>query len=383
MTVKPTSRSLLPSHLEALPSYIPGRPIEEVERELGQPVIKLASNENPLGPSPRALEVIRGRLDTVNRYPDAGGTYLREKLAARLGVEVDNIVLGNGSTELIQLACRIYLREGRALTSEGTFVMFPLSVGACGAECALVPHRDFAFDLDAISAAATGDVRLIYFANPNNPTGSLFKAAELEQALDRLPQDVVVILDEAYYEYIDDPDYSRSMDLVRAGRPVLVLRTFSKVYGLAGMRIGYGIGHPDIITGLNRVRSPFNYSALALAAAEAALDDEEHVRCSVESNRAGLAFLQAEFAKLGFTVPPAHANFVYVETGYEPAAVAKFLIGRGVIIRPLGFMGLPRGIRVTVGTPEENAQAVEVFSQLNGAGLPCSIEGAAAGAGRG
>ena len=377
MTVKRTTRNLLPPHIEALASYVPGRPIEEVERELGRPVVKLASNENPLGPSPRALEVIRGRLEAVNRYPDAGGTYLREKLAARLdvgGVGIDNIVLGNGSTELIQLLCRMVLHEGCGLTSEGTFVMFPLSVSACGAECILTPHRNFAFDLDAIPDAATEDVRLVYFANPNNPTGSLFKAAELEKTLDRLPDHCIVILDEAYFEYVDDPDYSRSVELVRDGRPVLVLRTFSKIYGLAGMRIGYGIGHPDIIRGLNRVRSPFNYSVLALAAAEAALDDAEHVRRSLESNRTGLAFLQAEFAKLGFTVPPAHANFVYMETGYQPQAVAKFLLSRGVIVRPLGFMGMPRGLRVTVGTAEENLQAVEVFAQLDGAGLP-GVEG--------
>ena len=224
-------------------------------------------------------------------------------------------------------------------------------------------------------AAATEDVRLVYFANPNNPTGSLFKAAELEKTLDRLPDHCIVILDEAYFEYVDDPEYSRSVELVREGRPVLVLRTFSKIHGLAGMRIGYGIGHPDIIRGLNRIRSPFNYSVLALTAAEAALDDTEHVRRSLESNRTGLAFLQAEFAKLGFTVPPAHANFVYMETGYEPHAVASFLLSQGVIIRPLGFMGMPHGVRVTVGTAEENQKAVEAFAQLDGAGLSRIEEG--------
>ena len=362
---------LIPPHIEALKCYVPGKPIEEVERELGRSAIKLASNENPLGPSPLAVEVIRERAGCVNRYPDAGAFYLREKLAALHSVRMDNLVIGNGSTELIQLACRLFLSGGGAgLTSEGTFVMFPLSVAAVGAECHLVPLKNFAFDLGALAEAVTDDIRLLYFANPNNPTGSLFTAAEFDRFLEKVPEGIPIILDEAYYEYMSDPAYTCSLGYVREGRPVLVLRTFSKIYGLAGMRIGYGVGHPEIVAALNRIRSPFNYSALALAAAEAALDDSAHLCRSRESNRGQLAFLQDELAKLGFTVAPSCTNFLYLETGHEPPAVAKFLLTRGVIVRPLGFMGMPRGLRVTVGTEEENRRAVEVFSMVGEAGLP-------------
>lgn len=371
MATRRTTPGLIPPHIESLKSYVPGRPIEEVERELGHPAIKLASNENPLGPSPLAVEVIHQRAETVHRYPDAGGYYLREKLAARHSVRMDNIVLGNGSTELIQLACRLYLSGGGAgLTSEGTFIMFPLSVEAVAAECLLAELRDFAFDLDALADAVNDGVRVLYFANPNNPTGSLFRAAEFSRFLEEIPDDIILILDEAYYEYVDEPGYTRSVDYVREGRPVLVLRTFSKIYGLAGMRIGYGIGHPEIVTALNRIRSPFNFSALALAAAEAALDDTGHLRRSLESNREGLALLRDGFAELGFAVAPSCANFVYIETGHEPPAAANFLLGQGVIVRPLAFMGMPRGLRVTVGAAEENRRALEAFAGLEEAGLP-------------
>ena len=356
---------LVPPHIDSLRAYVPGMPVEEVERELGVTAVKLASNENPFGPSPKAVEAMRACLSNSHRYPDAGGYYLRRKLAALHQVDPDNIVLGCGSTELIQLACRVYVPPGGVgVTSEGTFIMFPLAVQAAGGETREVPLKDFAFDLDPLAEAVTETTRAVYLANPNNPTGTLFTATEFGRFLGGVPENVLVILDEAYCDYVEHPDYSRSVDLVRAGRYLLALRTFSKVYGLAGIRIGYGIGHPEIIRAINKVRSPFNFSRLALAAAEAALDDAVHVQSSLEKNRAGRAFLQREFARLGFTVVPSHTNFLYFETGQDPRAAQEFLLQQGVIVRSLGFMGMPQGLRVTVGTPEENRRAVEGFERL-------------------
>jgi histidinol-phosphate aminotransferase len=344
---------------------VPGKPIEEVERELGITALKLASNENPLGPSPKALEAIRHAASGVHRYPDAAGYYVRRKLAERHAVEMEQIVLGAGSTELIQLLAHIYLGPGDVgASSDGSFVVFPLSVEFTGAEAQLVPLRDYAYDLDALAAALDMRTRIIYVANPNNPTGTMFTAAELDRFLERIPESVLVIVDEAYYDYVGRPDYTHAFDYVRAGRNVIVLRTFSKVHGLAGLRIGYGVAHREIIGALDRVRSPFNVSTLAQVAALAALDDPEHVERSLAMNRTGLQLLATELPKLGCRVVPSYANFLYVETGYEAKADAQALLQQGVIVRPLGFMGMPQGLRVTVGTPSENHRVLEAFARL-------------------
>lgn len=365
MATNKSAPGLVPPYIENLHAYVPGKPIQEVERELGLPAIKLASNENPFGPSPKAVEAMRACLPDSHRYPDAGGFYLRQKLAARHQVEMNNIVLGCGSTELIQLACRVYCQQGGAgLTSEGTFIMFALSVQAAGGEVVTVPLREYAFDLDVVAAAVTSSTRVVYFANPNNPTGTMFTADEFDRCLARLPEDCLVILDEAYCDYVEDPGYSRSLDYVREGRYILVLRTFSKIYGLAGVRIGYGLGHPEVIAALNKVRSPFNFSGLGLAAAEAALDDADHVNRSLEAVKAGRQVLREAFTGLGFTVAPSFTSFLYIETGHEPCEAAEFLLQQGVIVRPLGFMGMPAGLRVTVGTPEENQKALDAFAAL-------------------
>jgi histidinol-phosphate aminotransferase len=367
MATNKSAPGRVPPYIESLHAYVPGKPIQEVERELGLPAIKLASNENPYGPSPKALEAMKTCLPDSHRYPDAGGFYLRQKLAIRHQVEMNNIVLGCGSTELIQLACRVYCQQGGVgLTSEGTFIMFPLSVQAAGGEVVTVPLRKYTFDLDAVAAAVTERTRAVYFANPNNPTGTMFTAQEFDRCLARLPEDCLVILDEAYCDYVEDPGYTRSLDYVREGKYVLVLRTFSKIYGLAGVRIGYGLGHPEVIAALNKIRSPFNYSGLALAAAEAALDDTEHVRRSLEAAREGRDFLRKEFTSLGFTAAPSFTSFLYIETGHDPREAAEFLLQQGVIVRPLGFMGMPAGLRVTVGTPEENQKALDAFAVLKG-----------------
>lgn len=364
MALKKPHPGLIPAHISALRPYIPGKPIEEVERELGIEAVKLASNENALGPSPRAIEAVMNCLSGSNRYPDAGGHYLREKLAARHNVAMEQIVLGAGSTELILLLGQIYLGPGRVgLSSKGSFVVFPMSVQIAGGETALVPLRDYGYDLEALAARLDERVRVIYLANPNNPTGTMFTGAETERFLEKVPEDVLVILDEAYCDYVERDDYSHSLDSVRAGRYLIVLRTFSKVHGLAGLRIGYGLGHPEVIDALNKVRSPFNVSAVAQAAAMAALDDAEHVRRSVEMNRRGLAFLGRELESLGLKVVPSFANFLYVETGFDAQEDFRELLKLGVIVRPLGFMGMPQGLRVTVGTQEENQRVVEAFAR--------------------
>ncbi|HET7099529.1 MAG TPA: histidinol-phosphate transaminase, partial [Terriglobia bacterium] len=247
---------LLPPWVARIRPYPPGKPIEEVERELGHSAVKLASNENPLGPSPRALEALRNSLDRANVYPDGGGYYLRRKLAEFQQLDMSQVILGAGSTDLIELVGKTFLTAGdQGITSQSAFYIYRLAIEGMGAELIQTPLRENAFDLAAINRAVTQRTKVIYIANPNNPTGRMVTADHMDRFLDALPPRVLVVLDEAYYEYVRDPDYSRSIDYVRNGRNVLVLRTFSKVYGLAGLRLGYGMGHPELIEALNRVRS--------------------------------------------------------------------------------------------------------------------------------
>lgn len=364
MPPKQPASGRVPPNVARIHPYVPGKPIEEVERELGLTAVKLASNENALGPSPKAMEAVMKCLTSSNRYPDAGGYYLRQKLAARHNLGMENIVLGAGSTELILLLGHIYLGPGRVgLTSEGTFVVFPLAAQLADSDAIQVPLKDYGYDLDAIAARIDERVRVVYLANPNNPTGTLFTATETDRFLEKVPDDVLVILDEAYCDYVERDDYSHSLDYVRDGRYLIVLRTFSKVYGLAGLRIGYGIGHPEVIDALNKMRSPFNVSTAAMAAAMAALEDTDHVARSLEMNRRGMAFLTRELSGLGLKAVPSAANFLYVETGNAAQEDFKELLKLGVIIRPLGFMGMPQGSRVTIGTPEENQRVVEAFAR--------------------
>lgn len=365
MVTRKRARGGVPSYIAELRSYVPGRPMEEVDRELGRRAVKLASNENALGPSPRAVEAIQRVLANAHRYPEASGTYLREKLSAQCQIGMDHIVLGNGSTELIQLLCHIYLRPGKTgLTSQGTFVAFPLAVGAAGGKLVQVPLKDYTYDLEALAEHINDSVRMIYLANPNNPTGAIFTARAMDRFLARVPANVLVVLDEAYHEYVEEPDYTRSLDYVRAGRYFIALRTFSKVHGLAGLRIGYGLGHPEVVEAVNKVRSPFNVNSLALVAAQAALDDDRHVRRSLEMNRNGLAFFARELPRLGLRTVPSSANFIYCETGRSAEEDFRALLQRGVIVRPMGFMGLPNGLRITVGTEEENRTVVDALAGL-------------------
>lgn len=354
----------VPDYIHRINAYVPGRPIEEVERELKIRAVKLASNENPLGPSPRAVEAAREALAGSNRYPDGGGHYLREALAGLHGIPIQNVILGLGSSELIDLSARLMVRPGdEGLTSFGAFPLFYIAIQATGGRLVTVPLKDHAFDLDALARGITSRTRFIILANPNNPTGTMFTADEFDSFLKRVPEDVLVVLDEAYCDYVQHPGYSRSIERVRGGANVLVLRTFSKVYGLAGLRIGYGIGPAALLTEMDKVRTPFNTSGVAQAAALAALGDVDHTRRSVESNRAGMLQLTAGLDRIGAKFVPSFGNFIYIEAGIRASEVGADLEKLGVIVRPLDWMGMPDGLRVTVGTADENEKFLAAYAK--------------------
>lgn len=317
-------------------------------------------------------------LADSHRYQDPTGLPLREALAKKHGVPTDNIILGAGSTELIDLAARITLRPGDCgVTSHGSFLLYSIAIRAAGARLLEIPLRDYAYDLDAIARNLPSEAKIIYLANPNNPTGTMFTANEFDAFLVRVPHHVLVIIDEAYFEYVQRPDYSRSVAVTLRRPNVIVLRTFSKVYGLAGLRIGYGIGPADLLEEMNDLRGPFSTSGVAQAAALAALEDHEHVRRSVESNRAGLAQLAAGFEALKIQYVPSFANFVLVELHVDAEPLSEELLARGVIVRPMRWMGLPTTIRVTVGTPEENEKLLAALEAARNADLHARKPGTA------
>ena len=364
------THELVPPYIRELAPYVPGKPIEEVERELNMHAIKLASNENPLGASPLAIAAAQKALAASNRYPDGSGFYLREALAKKHGTPVESIILGGGSTELIDLSARIALVPGDCgVTSYGSFPLYYIAIRATGASFLDVPMRDYQFDLEAIARDLPEETKLIFLANPNNPTGTMFSADNLDTFLARVPEHILVVLDEAYYDYVDDPNYSRSIDIVRGGRNLIVLRTFSKVYGLAGLRIGYGIGPAALLAEMNKIRGPFNTSGVAQAAASAALDDTEHVRRSVESNRAGLAQMASGLHSLKIKFVPSVANFLLVIFGTDTEPLVEELLKHGAIVRPMRWMGFPMALRVTVGTHEENEKFLRALAEVR-ASLP-------------
>ena len=355
----------IPEYIRTLIPYEPGKPIEEVEREYGiANSIKLASNENPLGPSPKALAAIRERLAQLNLYPDGDCFYLKRGLAQKLGVAPETLIFGNGSNEIIELAARTFLRPGdEAVMAEQAFVVYQLIVQAVGGQSKTVPLRDYTHDLAAIADAVTPKTRLVFLANPNNPTGTIFRRGEWETFLDKVSNDTLLIVDEAYFEYVQDAEYPNSLNYHRDGRAILTLRTFSKLYGLAGLRIGYGVGSPEIVAMMHRVRQPFNVSAPAQWAALAALDDVEHVRKSLEVNRQGLEYLQNEFKRLGLDCVPSQGNFILVRVG-KGQEVFNQLLAQGVIVRPMGGYRFPEHVRVTVGTMAENQKFVEALQKI-------------------
>jgi histidinol-phosphate aminotransferase len=346
---------LIPDYIRGLPVYIPGRPIEDVERELKIRAIKLASNENPLGPSPKAIEACRRALPESHRYPDGGTLRLREKLAAIHGVQLDEIFISLGSSEILDLAARLTLAPGRVgATSTGSYAPYSIAIRAAGAQLLHSPIRDYTYDLPALAATITPQTSIVYLANPNNPTGTAFDSAAFAEFLNRVPENVLVVLDEAYIHYADPARMLHSVELFRQRDNLLILRTFSKIYGLAGLRIGYGITRPAFAAAMNKLRTPFNTAGVSQAAALAALDDAEHVRRSIEANASERARVTSELVKLGLRPIPSQTNFIFIDIGPRATDLYNDLLREGVIVRPLAWMGFPEAIRISLGTREEN-----------------------------
>ncbi len=354
-------RHLVPEWIRTLTPYPPGKPIEEVERELGiRDSIKLASNENPLGPSPKALAAVAGALPRLHLYPDGSAFYLSRKLAERHGVSADDILVGNGSNEIIELVIRTFLRpRDEAVIADGAFVIYRMIVQAAAGVPRMVPLRRFTHDLEAMAEAVTPRTRLVFVANPNNPTGTMVTRTQWQTFLRALPpRQLLVVADDAYADYVEDPEYPDTIGSRGDGDvPVVTLRTFSKLYGLAGLRIGYAVAPGGVIEAIQRVRQPFNVNALALVAAEAALGDVEHVERTLRVNREGMAFLTDAFRRLDLQWVPSVANFLLVRVG-RGMDVYDALLRRGVITRPMDGYGFPEHLRVTIGLPAENERFV-------------------------
>lgn len=351
--------------------YQAGKPIEELERELGiENIIKLASNENPLGPSSRAVAAMQGQLDEVWLYPDGNGFALKEKLAALHGVEQNQITLGNGSSEPLEFVVRAFVQPGdEVLFSEHSFAIYPIVTQAAGGVGVAAPAKNWGYDLEALKQKISEKTRVIFIANPNNPTGTWLGAEELEAFIAGVPGHIVVVVDEAYYDYASHPatgadDYPNAIDWLAKYPNLMVTRTFSKSYALAGLRVGYSICHPQIADLMNRVRPPFNVNNLAMSAAVAALDDKEHLQQSVEMNARGLVQLTSAFDEMGLEFIPSVGNFISVDVARDAKPVFDALLREGVIVRPVANYGMPTHLRVTVGKPEENARFIEALKKV-------------------
>lgn len=362
---------LAPAHIRAIAPYQPGKPIAELAREMGlneADIIKLASNENPLGIAPRARAAVGAALDDLALYPDGNGFELKTTLAARLGVAMTQIVLGNGSNDVLELAARALLAPGTsAVYAQHAFAVYPLATQATGAQGIEVPARSgqhaYGHDLAAMRAAIRDDTRIVFIANPNNPTGTLLDNDELHDFLQSVPAHVAVVLDEAYGEFLEPARRAPSMDWVAAFQNLIVTRTFSKAYGLAGLRVGYAVSQMALADLLNRVRQPFNVNSLALVAATAALDDAKFLAESKRVNDAGMAQLTAGFQRLGLAYIPSAGNFVCVRVG-DAARINQALLARGIIVRPVANYGMPEHLRVSIGLPAHNARFLDVLAEV-------------------
>jgi histidinol-phosphate aminotransferase len=351
--------------LRDLVAYEPGKPIEEVARERGlkpEDIIKLASNENPLGPSPKALAAMQEEIKGVNIYPDGGGWKLRNAIAKKFGLEMNNIILGSGSNEVIEFIGHAFLKPGdNIITAEHAFLVYKLMAKVFGAETIEVADPGYVHDLDAMAAAITPNTKEIFIANPNNPTGTLVTQEQIDRFMDKVPPHVVVVFDEAYYEFLDNPP--DTLKYVREGRNVVVLRTFSKIQGLAGLRIGYGLGSAEIIEVLQRTRQPFNINSVAQAAAVAGILDDEHQQKTKQLTDEGRAYLQEQFSALGLEYIPSYANFVLVKVG-DGNAVFKAMMDKGIIVRAMAAYKLPEWVRISVGTMPQNEKCMEVLREV-------------------
>ena len=370
--MKKTVVDQIPEHIRALAGYVPGKPLRQAQQESGGAMIKLASNENPFGPSPLALEAIRAAAAEVNLYPDNDASELRQALAARHQLDEQQIFIADGSLGILDVIARTLLVPGtNCISSERSFISYPIVTRTIGAQFVGVPMRNDAYDLDAIASAINEQTRAVILANPNNPTGTMFDADATEAFLQRVPDSVLVVLDEAYSDFAEyfarqrGITYSRSFEYVRAGRQnVLVLRTFSKAHGLAGIRLGYACGNPELLRYFARVRNSFSVSVVAEAAGLAAIRDENHIRKTVENNAVGAAWLMERFSELGIRAVPTSANFIYFTIDEDANAFTKRMQAEGVIVRSLVPWGAPNAIRVSIGTPEQNETFVRALKKV-------------------
>ncbi len=352
--------------VQGLSPYQPGKPLAELEREYGiRGAVKLASNENPLGPSPKALAAARAALDDIQRYPDGNGFVLKQALARHLGVDAAQITIGNGSNDILEFAARAFATATHEVVfSEHAFAVYPIVTQAVGARAVITPASAWRHDLNAMRAAINARTRLVFIANPNNPTGTWLTAKELEAFILNVPRHVIVVVDEAYFEYVEEPAYASMLALVARCPNLLVTRTFSKAYGLAGLRVGYSISTPEVADVLNRVRQPFNVNSIALAAATAALADPDHVRDAVVLNRDGMRQITDGAKQLGLPVIPSAGNFVCVDFGRPAATLYERLLRDGVIVRPIASYGMPNHLRVTIGLPQENQRFLDALKKI-------------------
>lgn len=352
--------------IESLGVYVPGKPIEEVKREFGlEKIIKLASNENPLGFSALAKEAMLREISQTNSYPEGTAPLLAEKLALHMNVSKDSVIVGNGSDELIRLLTRSYIRPGdEVIMADVTFPRYETNIQIEGGKTIHVPLIDGVHDLSGMLAAITDNTRMIFVCNPNNPTGTIVGKSPLAEFIEKVPAHILLIVDEAYYEYVTDEDYLQTLPLLPQHPNLIVLRTFSKIYGLAALRIGYGIMHPAIVKELMKVKEPFNTNRLAQSAAIASLDDAQFVEECKQKNAEGRKYLEEEVAKLGFSIYPSQGNFVMIQLDRTGDEVFASLLKKGIIVRSGGLLGYPQTIRVSVGTPEENQAFIQAFKEV-------------------
>ncbi len=359
-------KALAKEGIRTLHPYQPGKPIEELERELGLTnIVKLASNENPLGLSPKAKRVIEAQLDNLTRYPDGGHFELRQSLAKKLSVSPSQLVFGNGSNDVLDLIGHCFLDDCvSAIYSEHAFIVYPLMVQSQGAEAISVPAKDFGHDLDAMLAAIKANTRVVFVANPNNPTGTFIPFGEIKAFLQKVPPDVLVVLDEAYFEYIEAAPEENCLQLLDTFQNLIITRTFSKAYGLAGLRVGYSVASEAVSQILQAARAPFNVNTLAQVAACAVLGDQDYLDASLLCNAQGLQQLAAGLERLSFDFIPSKGNFITFDTKQEAGLVYQALLEEGVIVRPVGVYGLPQHLRVSVGLEAENARFLAALEKV-------------------
>ena len=359
-------KSLVRKGILDLKPYIPGKPIEEVKRELGlKDVVKLASNETSIGPSPLAIEAVKNEIGNINLYPESSSRLLREKLAHKLKVDKEMILVGNGEDDIIDLIGMAFINEGEEIiTGAITFPAYETTAKIMGGKIIPVKLKDYTFDLEKIAQRINKKTKIVFLCNPNNPTGTIVDKEAVDRFIRQVPKDIIIVFDEAYYDYVEDKNYPDSLSYVLEGKNVIVLRTFSKIAGIAGVRIGYGIAKPELIGYLNRVVNPFTTNRLAQVAALASLDDGEHYRKVLKSNKEGKKYLYKELTELGLFYLPTEANFIFVDLKEDSEVIFEKLLKKGVIIRPGKTWGCPNFIRVTIGTPYENERFIQALKEV-------------------